>query len=248
MALTVYEKVIDAFHHVARKYLHQMGTSPALLDFPINLSTPIYGSHDSTFTEFMAPGVLLSIAFLAAIPLTAMTIVLERKTGLIERTVVAGISHFQLLLSHLITQFFVLLVQVFLLMLCVFPIFQIPYHGEFVFILLLTILQSVCGMSFGLLVSAVAPDENTATMLALGSFYPNLLLSGTVWPTEAMSHSVRYFSYLLPQTLPIESMRFMISRGWGPERLEVQLGFLVTLVWIGIFLLAASLVFKYRKH
>lgn len=228
IALTVYEKVIDTFQMVARKYLHQMGSSPALIEFPINFSTPIYGSHQSTFTEFMAPGVILSIAFLAAIPLTAMVLVVERKRGLIERTTVAGVTNFQFILSHLITQFFVLLVQVVLLMICVFPIYKIPYHGEFLFIFLLTLMQSFCGMSFGLFVSSVAADELTATMLALGSFYPNLLLSGTVWPIKAMDDYMRYFSYLLPQTIPIESMRYMISRGWGPDRFEVQLGFIVT--------------------
>ena len=232
---------------VARKYLHQMGSSPALIEFPINFSTPIYGSHESTFTEFMAPGVILSIAFLAAIPLTAMVLVVERKHGLIERTTVAGVTNFQFILSHLITQFFVLLVQVVLLMICVFPIYKIPYHGEFFFIFLLTLMQSFCGMSFGLFVSSVAADELTATMLALGSFYPNLLLSGTVWPIKAMDNYMRYFSYLLPQTIPIESMRYMISRGWGPDRFEVQLGFIVTITWIILFTLAASLLFKFRK-
>ncbi|KAF7496676.1 ABC transporter G family member 20 [Sarcoptes scabiei] len=247
IALNVYEKVIDTFQLVARKYLHQMGTSPALIEFPINFTEPIYGSHESTFTEFMAPGVILSIAFLAAIPLTAMVIVVERKNGLIERTTVAGVTNFQFILSHLITQFFVLLVQVMLLMICVFPIYQIPYHGEFLFILLLTLLQSFCGMSFGLFVSSVSHDEMTATMLSLGSFYPNLLLSGTVWPIKAMDDYMRYFSYLLPQTIPIEAMRFMISRGWGPDYHEVQLGFIVTVIWIIIFTISASLVFKFKR-
>jgi hypothetical protein len=79
-------------------------------------------------------------------------------------------------------------------------------------------------MAFGLMISAICEEENSATMLALGSFYPNLLLvsdsklyfkaidvtnfifslkSGTVWPTQAMPMYIRYFSYLLPQTIPI---------------------------------------------
>lgn len=247
MALNVFEKTIDAFNEVAKRFLEKMGLSPTLLEFPVKFSHPVYGSHNSTFTEYMAPGVILTIAFLAAIPLTAITIVTERKSGLIERTIVAGISNFQFLVSQLLTQLCVLLVQVFLLMFCVFPLFKIPYHGEFLFILLLTILQSVCGMSYGLLVSSVSLSENMATMLALGTFYPNLLLSGTVWPTEAMHDYMRYFSYFLPQTLPIEAMRYMITRGWGPSHPQVQLGFLVTFIWIVIFLLSATLVFRHRR-
>ena len=247
MALTVFEKVIIAFNQAAREFLTEMGTSTNLLEFPVKLSNPVYGSRESTFTEFMAPGVILTIAFLAAIPLTAITIVTERRNGLVERTVVTGVSNFQFLISQLLTQAFVLLVQVFLLMFCVFPIFQIPYHGEFFFILLLTILQSFCGMTYGLLVSSVSQSENMATMLALGTFYPNLLLSGTVWPTEAMHVYIRHFSSILPQTIPIESMRYMITRGWGPSHPQVQSGFIVTFVWVVIFLLSATLVFRHKK-
>ena len=39
----------------------------------------------------MAPGVVLSIAFLAAVALTALAFVMERKEGLLERSLVAGI-------------------------------------------------------------------------------------------------------------------------------------------------------------
>ena len=84
-------------------------------------------------------------------------------------------------------------------------------------------------------------------MLALGSFYPNLLLSGTVWPTQAMPDVVRWFSYFLPQTIPIESVRYIMSRGWDATRTEVLAGFGVTIGWTFFFLVAAVLIFKHKK-
>ncbi len=57
----------------------------------MKLEKPIYGDKSPTFTEFMAPGVILSIAFLAAVALTALAFVMERKEGLLERSLVAGI-------------------------------------------------------------------------------------------------------------------------------------------------------------
>lgn len=54
------------------------------------MEKPVYGDREPTFTEFMAPGVLLSIAFLAAVALTALAFVMERKEGLLERTLIAG--------------------------------------------------------------------------------------------------------------------------------------------------------------
>ncbi|CAG2181466.1 unnamed protein product [Oppiella nova] len=102
-------------------------------------------------------------------------------------------------------------------------------------------------MAFGLMISAICEEENSATMLALGSFYPNLLLSGTVWPTQAMPQFIRYFSYVLPQTIPIEAMRYILSRGWDLSYGIVALGFGVTIAWIIFFLSAAVIIFKYKK-
>ena len=46
-------------------------------------------------------------------------------------------------------------------------------------------------MAFGLLVSALCDNEQDAIQLALGSFYPNLLLSGIIWPLEGMPQYLR---------------------------------------------------------
>lgn len=48
----------------------------------------------------------------------------------------------------------------------------------------------------------------------------------------------------LPQTLPVESMRFILSRGWGMDYFEVVLGFIATSGWIVIYLIAATFIFK----
>lgn len=124
----------------------------------------------------MAPGVLLSIAFLAAVALTALAFVMERKEGLLERSLVAGVTSTEFMISHILTQLLVLTVQVALLLIFTFLVFDIPSRGPFFWVIVLTLLQGTCGMAFGLMISSLCEEENSATMLALGSFYPNLLL------------------------------------------------------------------------
>ena len=68
---------------------------------------------------------------------------------------------------------------------------QVPAEGPMVWVITLTILQGLCGMAFGLLVSALCDNEQDAIQLALGSFYPNLLLSGIIWPLEGMPDTLR---------------------------------------------------------
>lgn len=69
---------------------------------------------------------------------------------------------------------------------------------------------------------------------------------GTVWPVEAMPLFMRYISYALPQTLPIQAMRFILSRGWGLLHFEVAIGFGITIAWTSIFLVLGVVIFRHK--
>lgn len=71
--------------------------------------------------------------------------------------------------------------------------------------------------------------------------------AGVVWPTQAMPYYMRYLSYGLPQTIPTESLRCILSRGWGIGHTEVWLGFVVSGAWCAIFLLFAAVAFRLRN-
>ena len=64
--------------------------------------------------------------------------------------------------------------------------FQVPAEGSIVWIFLLTMLQGIAGTTIGLIISAVCQTQQDATQIALGIFYPNLILSGIIWPIESM--------------------------------------------------------------
>ena len=95
-------------------------------------------------------------------------------------------------------------------------------------------------------VSALCDNEQDAIQLALGSFYPNLLLSGIIWPLEGMLPQLRYISYILPQTYACEAMRGMLSRGWGIEWPQVYAGYLVTLFWTVAQLVLSAFILRMR--
>lgn len=84
-------------------------------------------------------------------------------------------------------------------------------------------------------------------MMVVGTFYTNLILAGIIWPIEAMPHWIRPLSYAQPQTIPTESLRNILSRGWGITDIGVLSGFVVTIGWLFIFLVAAGIVFRYSR-
>ncbi|XP_061546593.1 ABC transporter G family member 23 isoform X2 [Phycodurus eques] len=192
IALMLQQKLYEAFQAFVENKLGVMAYMYAL---PIKFEEAIYGSQNTDFTTFVMPGAVLSIAFYLALGLTALSFVLERKEGLLDRCWVAGVSSLETMLAHLFSQLLVISVQIVLMLLFVLLVFKMPNEGSLVLIVLLIVLQGITGISFGLVISAAIDDEQNANQAALGLFYPNLIMSGR---TYHLAGGV----YPLPATLP----------------------------------------------
>lgn len=217
------------------------------LSFPLEFQTPVYGKGSTSFTEFMAPGVILTITYFMAVGLTALSFIIERKEGLLDRSWVAGVQSSEVMLAHLTTQMMVMLVQIALILVFMFPVFQLPCEGNMLWVVLLSILQGFCGMTFGLMTSALSNDENTAIMMALGIFYPLLLLSGIVWPVQGIPVALRYVSYILPQTYACDAIRAVLYKGWDITYPTVYIGYIITIAWLFLHLVIAEIAIRIRK-
>ena len=244
---TVKLELGKSFQAFSKGLLEACDLDENLASIPLTFEEPIYGSPEPTFTEFMSPGVILSIIYFMAVGLTALSFVLERKEGLLDRSWVAGVTSTEVMLAHVITQFAVMFVQVVLVLLFMIYVFEIPSEGPIFWTVALALLQGLCGMSLGLVISAVCDTEQDAIQLALGSFYPNLLLSGIIWPLEGMPRGLRYISYILPQTYACQAMRGILSRGWGIVWMQVFRGYLVTIAWILALLVLSALFLRMRR-
>ena len=134
-----------AFQTFAQDYLALLGYNPATVTLPITIEKVIYGNLHPSMTEFMAPGVIILIAYYATTALTALSLVLERKDGLLERSLVAGVNSIEFLASHIMTQTLVLTIQEVFMLITTFVIFEVPCKGPMFWVFLLTFFQ---GQSF----------------------------------------------------------------------------------------------------
>lgn len=116
----------------------------------LQLGEPVYGElKHQGYLEYMAPGVVVSISYIMATGLTALAFILERRDGLFERSLVAGVDTLQILIAHAMTQIIVMVVQIMLVLVFTFLVFDIPSRGPFEWVILLLILQGCTGMAFG---------------------------------------------------------------------------------------------------
>jgi len=236
-----------AYRDFAQELLSDCGNNPKLADIPIQFKEPIYGSNDPSFTDFVAPGVILTIVFFLAVALTSSALIIERMEGLLDRSWVAGVTPVEILFSHVITQFVVMCGQTALVLIFMIVVFEVECKGDIFLVIILTILQGLCGMCFGFVISAICELERNAIQLALGSFYPTLLLSGVIWPVEGMPLVLQYISACLPLTLATTSLRSILTRGWYITEPDVWLGFVSTITWIVLFLSISLIVLKMKR-
>lgn len=239
--------LLYAFQDFSKELTVACNYSEKVTKIPINFETPVYGPLDPIFMDFAAPGVILTIIFFLSVALTSGSMLLERNEGLLERTLVSGLTGTEILFGQVITQFTVVLGQSVMVLTVSFAIFKITCIGDIGWITTLTVLTGLCGMCFGFVIACFCDNERTATYVAMGSFLPIVMLCGIIWPIEGIHPVLKYISFLLPLTKSTESMRSMLIRGWSISEPTIYYGFISTLVWIIIFMSISILLLKFKK-
>lgn len=81
--------------------------------------------------------------------LTSLTFVSERKEGLLDRSLVAGVNVMELMLSHIIVKICILLIQAFMILLLLVLMLKVNIGSLFIVASVILLLQGLCGISFG---------------------------------------------------------------------------------------------------
>ena len=104
--------------------------------------------------------------------------------------------------------------------------------------------------------------------MSIGSFYPNLLLSGEtffpnifefflltktifsgiLWPVEGMPPFLQSIAWYLPCTLACQAMRDVMARGWDIAWPSVYLGYISSVAWIAVFIILSWIVIKIKAN
>lgn len=176
-------------------------------------------------------GVLLSVTLLLV---TSIAIVRERERGTFEQLVVTPIAKSDIMLGKLLPFVLVGYVQVTSILILGKILFDVPIRGSIALLYLLTLAFIVANLAIGLLVSTLVKTQIQAMQLSVFFLLPNVLLSGFMFPREAMPVAAQWVGLALPLTYYLEILRGILLRGSGIEFLWhetlVLSGFSVVLI------------------
>lgn len=89
------------------------------------------------------------MSFFLAMALSAYGMIIDRKEGSYERVAIQGVADVEILVSHIIAEMIIILLQCFLLLTISFQLFRLTNEGNIVTIFFLTIFNAFSGLCYG---------------------------------------------------------------------------------------------------
>ncbi|WMJ76916.1 MULTISPECIES: ABC transporter permease [unclassified Sedimentibacter] len=208
----------------------------------LDLRSRVWYNPDMSSINFNIPGLIGVILQTVTLMLTSFSIVRERERGTMEQLIVTPITKMELMVGKIVPYVIIGFVDIVLaLALSVFW-FKVTIAGSITLLLLFSVIFLFGSLGVGLVISTVSKSQLQAMQLSMFMIMPNILLSGYMFPIEAMPEFIGKISTVLPLTYFIEVLRGIILKGNGFAQLFDEF-IILTLFGLG-FLMLATVKFK----
>lgn len=160
------------------------------------------------------PGILGMIFILICAIMTSVSIVSEKETGTMNLLLISPIKPGVVVFGKLIPYFVLSCLLLALMLTISYSLLGLPYYGNIVNIVAVTLLYIVLALSVGLLVSSVVKTQLAALVVSAMVFMiPVVMLSGMIFPIDNMPRLLQWLSCIVPARWYIAAMRKLMIQG-----------------------------------
>ncbi len=212
--------------------VQKMQSTAGKLEQPYDIRIRAWYNPDFVTAFYMVPGILGIILTMTMVMITAMAIVRERENGTLEQLIVTPLKSYELMLGKIIPYIFVGYVQATLALLVGIVVFDLPIRGSLGLLYGLTSLFIIASLTLGVLISSFAKTQMQAMQMSFFVFLPSVLLSGFMFPREAMPTLFYYIGQIIPLTYFLQILRGIVLKGVGLSFLWTQVLALVVFIMI----------------
>ncbi len=219
------------------------GVSGKKVDLPLDVRIRPWYNPDFVTAFYMVPGILGVVLTMTMVMITSMAIVRERERGTLEQLIVTPVKTWELMLGKIIPYIFVGYVQATVALLVGIVVFDLPVRGSLGLLYLLTSWFIIASLALGILISTITKTQMQAMQMSFFVFLPSVMLSGFMFPREAMPQFFYWLGTLLPLTFFLQILRGIILKGVGMSVLWTQI--LALTIFITVVLTIA--IKKFQK-
>ena len=193
-------------------FLDEDAPNTVIAEDPFVMDTEILFNPDEKETWFFLPGVIGVLIMQIALILTGITIVREREQHTLEQLLVTPISKASFIIGKLLPYIFITLIDFYVILGVGWGLFDLPQPSSHLLLFALAFIYVAVMISLGLLISLLSQTQQQAMFVAIFIIVPSILLSGFIFPIEAIPAAVRAISYMLPFTYFVEIIRGLLIK------------------------------------
>jgi len=180
---------------------------------PVRFAVIPFYNPESRTPVFIVPGLIGVILTMTMMLMTALAVVRERERGTFEFLIATPVRRSEVMIGKIVPYLAVGLVQVALVLALGAFLFDVPIRGSLVDLAAGAVVFIGGMLALGLVVSSLASTQFQATQLAFFFFLPSMLLSGFMFPFEAMPRPAQWIGDILPLTHFLRIVRGVLLKG-----------------------------------
>jgi ABC-2 type transport system permease protein len=206
--------------------------------------TRVWFNPELRSRNYFIPGVVVNIIMTVTLMLTALGIVREKEIGTMEQLMVTPIRPLELIIGKTIPFALVGVADLFIVTVAAILVFDIPFRGSALLLLLSSILFLMTSLGAGLFISTISQTQQQATLSSFFFSMPAFMLSGFTFPIRNMPAPIQLIAYLNPVRYFMEIVRGIFLKGAGIQALWPQM---LILTVYGAAILGLS-AWRFRKR
>ena len=203
----------------------------------IGLSFP-----EGSVLDFVAPALLATVALFFSFLLTGISFLRERSQGTMERLMASPVSRVDIVVGYLFGFFIFVLTQTLIVLLFTIYVLDVQYQGDLWQIFLFQIVVITGAVNLGIFTSTFARNEFQMAQFIPLIIFPQIFLSGIIWPVEQMPDYLQWLSKILPLTYAVDGLRDIMLA--GKNLLDVWFELVVLVAFAAVMSVLAALTLR----
>lgn len=191
---------------------------------------------------FFVPGVLAMVLNLVSTLVSSAAVIREKDTGTLEQLLMTPVNSMQILIAKIVPLAIVLMINVFISLFIAVFIYHIPFRGNLLLFLGVSLLAIIVGISLGISLAAFAANQRQSLLTSFFVNLPVIQLSGALTPIESMPDFWQKVALLDPLRYYVACVKAIMLKGVGIEAIWKDV--LALLVFAVILLFASSMRFR----
>ena len=200
--------------NISNQNIHNMdpggGVNPAFIIQPISVTQiPLISGVASSF-QFLAPGFMALTVITGSLQGVATAISREKEQGTMDGLLASPIPHISIILGKVTAQTVRGLIQGFLILALSIILFGVRIYGSPIIMVIVMVLGTASFVGVGIILTAVAPDQETAQMMTVLLQFPMMFVSGILFPIDQMPTWLQLIGKSMPLYYAADALRKVI--------------------------------------